>query len=123
MAGRDDAPLVLAAVLCEHVLEEKDGVLTATRIVDRFVADRSAQVAGPHGVQVHYLAMLRRGAARIAGGEHEATIMLRHPSGQIDVVTRTPWKLSWPHGEAQDEGVNLNVTLAIGLTEEGLYWL
>jgi hypothetical protein len=121
MARPDDGPLVLAALVCEQVLEERDGVLSATRIVDRVIVERHDD--GVPAVQVRYLVMLRRGMAAIGSGEHEASIVLRYPSGEHEVVTREPWKVSWPPGEAQDEGVNLNVTLRLGLPAEGLYWL
>lgn len=120
MAARPDAPLILAAIVCERVLQETDGVLTATRIVDRFVV-----AAGPPGtvpgIQFHYLAVLKRGQATISADEHEAFIRLRYPTGQRE--DRSAFKVSWPPGEGEDEGVNLNVRVVMEVQTEGLYWV
>jgi len=123
MAGSTQAPLLLAAIVCEQILEERDGVLSATRIVDRFVLQRSDAPGVVAGLQVRYLAMLRRGGASIQSGDHEASILLRYPSGRREVITTDPWNVSWPDGDGEDEGVNLTVRLTLALPEEGLYWL
>jgi hypothetical protein len=109
--------------VCEQILEERDGVLSATRIVDRFVLPRSDASDEVPGVEVRYLAMLRRGEAAILSGNHEASVVLRYPSGRREVITTDPWSVSWPAGDGEDEGVNLSVRLTLALPEEGLYWL
>lgn len=119
MAARADLPLVLAAVVCENVLEEKDGVLSVTRIVDRFFLERPPRGVAA-GIQFRYLAVLKRGAT--TDDEHEASIVLRFPSQRVEVATRTPLKVRWLAGE-EDSGVNINMRLAVGVAEEGLYWI
>lgn len=123
MAAHDNLPLVLAALVCEQVLEEKDGVLSATRIIDRFFLDQPVPPGAERGVQFHYLVILKRGTAAITGGEHEASVMLRFPSGQREGTTIGALKVPWPAEEGEDQGLNLNMTLQLPLPAEGLYWI
>jgi hypothetical protein len=120
MASHDNLPLVLAALVCEQVLEEKDGVLSVTRIVDRFFVQPPAQAGALVGVQFRYLAILKRGSS--SDDEHEVSVVFRFPSQRMEVATKPAVKIRWP-GEGEDNGVNLNLTFQVGLPEEGLYWI
>jgi hypothetical protein len=125
-AASPDAPLVLAALICEQVLEERDGVLSATRIIDRLLVSRpvSREVAGvQQSVFFSYLAVLKRGSATFATREHEARLRVRFPSNQSQELTHDPIRVVWPEGDAEDAGINLRVRVRISLPDDGLYWI
>jgi hypothetical protein len=75
------------------------------------------------GIQFHLLVVLKRGRADYESGAHEASFTLRYPSGRQEAMSKTPLTVQWPAGQAEDEGVNLNVKLQVGIPEPGLYWI
>jgi hypothetical protein len=110
-------PYVQVAAFCERVLEEKDGVLTAVRIIDRFTQVRPAPSQSgfiPQPVSAVLLVMLKSGDAR---GSHELVIEVESPSG----IRRPLLSLSVLF-EGEDRGVNVIVPLSFHPEEEGLYW-
>lgn len=108
-----DGPYVVAAVLCERVLEEKDGVLTAVRIVDR------TTIAAPEGaelvVALTALISLKPGKAV---GRYTIGLRPEAPSGMQLPALAAP--INFEGGEG-DRGVNLVLPLQMQ-AEEGLYW-
>jgi hypothetical protein len=116
--GEMGGPYLTAALLCEKVLQEKDGIVSAIRIVDRIIA--TAQGSGlpeqmpPLPVNVTVLIMLKSGEVQ---GSHTIKIQQVAPSG-----FRSP-EMSWPiFLEGNDRGVNLIVQISFQANEQGLYW-
>jgi hypothetical protein len=120
-AKRLNGPYLAAACLCERVLEEKDGVLSAIRMVDRIMV----QGVVPPGVeappmpaipiQLTALISFKNGAAR---GSARLTLQPRSPS---DFKLPGP---SFPilfEGD-EDRGVNIRFLVQFQAQEEGLYW-
>jgi hypothetical protein len=114
MADRHE-PLVLATLLCEKVLEEKDGVLTAVRMFDRLLV-APPEPGSVATVPIVLLIVLRNGTEVT----REAAVGMRlvTPSGSRGPREAYPVELA---GEP-DAGVNLRVTLPLDASEEGLYW-
>jgi hypothetical protein len=111
-------PYVTAALICEKILEEKDNVLTAVRIVDTITAQRPPQPSGVvQVVQLSVLVMLKSGDLT---GPSEISLKLRSPSGKItDIPQKYPSVLmGGVHGQ------NLAMGLLLELKDEfGLYWI
>lgn len=118
MTSETRGPFLAAAVLCEKVLEEKDGVLSAIRMVDRIV-QTAVGPAGPEEmppVPVNLTALIafKSGGAR---GRHSLRLRPEAPSG-----LRLP-EVSLPVlFEGEDRGHNVLLNLALQADQEGLYW-
>ncbi|HZU17306.1 MAG TPA: hypothetical protein VFD01_12010 [Candidatus Dormibacteraeota bacterium] len=94
-------PYPSGAFLCERVLEERDGVLSAIRIVDRILVQGQAPPGAEAppmpsiGIGLMALIMLKNGAAR---GSRRLRLVPRAPSG-LDVpldgelLTRMPLRV------------------------------
>ena len=59
-------PFVQAAVICENVLQDKDGVISAIRIVDRFIVQTppGAPPDARGAIQFKVLLSLKSGAVK-----------------------------------------------------------
>lgn len=115
----ETGPYLKAAVLCENVIEDKQGVLSLIRIVDRFVhtavgADAPLEMP-PFAVSAHLVIMLVSGEAR---GQNELQISINKPDGLTSGLTTVP--VLW---EGVDRGVNVNLQLSMVMTMQGLYWI
>lgn len=118
MTIESGGPYLAMAVLCEKVLQEKDGVLSAIRIVDRIIhtafGSETPEQMSPVPVNLTALLSFKAGAAR---GTRTIKWSPQAPSGQ-----RLP-EMSFPaFFESEDRGINLVVNLAFQANEEGLYW-
>jgi hypothetical protein len=116
--GEMGGPYLTAALLCEKVLQEKDGIVSAIRVIDRIIATAQGselpEQMPPVAVNVTVLIMLKSGEVQ---GSHTIRIQQVAPSG-----FRSP-QLSWPiYLEGNDRGANLIVQVAFEAKEEGLYW-
>jgi len=112
-----DGPHIAMAVFCEQVLEEKSGVLSVIRIIDRI--NLSAGAEAPEEMPEFPLNMkaivaLKSGFCR---GKYTVTVKPRTPSGQELAAVNLPVLL-----EGDDRGTNLVLHFALGVKEEGLYW-
>lgn len=112
-------PWLASAFICERVLDEKDGVLSFVRVVDRVVQ----QAIGPEvpvdmpPIQLRDMKLvitLKPGGAR---GRHALKVRPEAPSGQNLPLLEIPVLL-----EGEDHGVNLVLNLDLVLEQEGLYW-
>ena len=110
-------PLVAAATICEKVLQEKDGVLSAIRIVDTFYAV-TPQSNLPEdvkaGTQVTALISLKSGDIT---GSQEVQLVARKPSGEVKEVGK--WPVIFKGGE---HGANFTINMMISATDFGLWW-
>lgn len=111
-------PFLQMAVFCERVLQEKDGVLSAIRIVDRFAhAIHGAEFPEkmpPIKIDVAILIALKSGDFK---GKQLLKIIPRTPSGQEMPGFSGPILF-----EGEDRGINVTLRYLFEAPEEGLYW-
>jgi len=115
----ESGPFVNAAFFCEKVIEDKEGVISAIRIVDRLtntvVGPGALPEMPPMLMQLTLVVTLRSGSAR---GRSEVRITVERPSGfRADLASALSVFL-----EGEDRGANLILNLGLTFTEEGLYW-
>jgi hypothetical protein len=116
--------LVSANVLiCERVLHEDDGVISAIRIVDVFTGP-NVSVGMFHVVQAHALVMLKA----IPGhtGEHNIEIKLMNAIGELSSVAiqKLATFSTAPELEGKASGgISINIQLNIGVKNYGSYCL
>lgn len=113
-----DGPWLQTAVLCEKVLQDKDGVVSLIRIVDRFTVTggREAPEQMP-AVRITTSAAitLKSGFAR---GKYIVSLKPVAPSGRKLPEASMPVLL-----EGEDRGVSVIAEMTFQLDEEGLYWI
>lgn len=101
------------------MIEEKDGVLSVVRIVDRITTTAigvgTPDVMPPQNVSLFLLLAFKSGDAR---GRHDVQIQLEQPSGMRSTIAQT--MSIFLAGE--DNGANLVINLAFPAPQEGLYW-
>lgn len=118
----DTGPFLQMAVFCERVLEEKDGVLSAIRIIDRVtyraVVPRPSEEMPPFPLNVVALISLKGGRAL---GRHTLTLRATAPYG---TAGRQLPDFSVPvlFEGGEDRGVNVILNVAMQVTHEGVYW-
>ena len=109
----------ITAVLCEKVLEEKDGIKTAVRIIDRITHVRVATDAPPtlptFDYQAALLIKLTSGGTR---GLYTVLVHLVAPSGESKEVVRQAVNFE---GD-DDRGGDLVAHLTMRIDMTGVYW-
>ncbi len=114
-----DGPYLEMAVLCERVLEERDGALSLIRLVDRFTIHRPAPAPGeyvvPPSISVVAVVGFKSGAAR---GRHQLRLSLEYPDGMIHSRLEVPLLL-----EGEDRGARALVPIQLLAEQEGIYWI
>jgi len=114
-------PLLMAAFFCENILEEKEGVLTAVRIVD-VLKVRIPDLSGiPEGqpkptiaTQIKALLGFKSGEAK---GKRTVHLTVVAPSGKRRKTV--PTTVTFMGNEL---GVNIRAQVVVEAEEEGLYW-
>jgi hypothetical protein len=120
MAVPESGPYVQVACFCERVLHERDGVLSAIRIVDRFfvplAGDQPAGFSAPPfpGIQAVLLVVLKAGRAE---GTHPIHIQLERPDGLRQDVASVDVLF-----ERDDRGVNIALPIGFQPEQQGLHW-
>jgi hypothetical protein len=118
--GFDTGPYVNVAAFCERVLDEKDGVLSAIRIVDT----TNIQAQGPAApdeippggaIDTTLLVVLRAGKAR---GAQKVQVILESPDGSR--VGGPELSVTFQGGDHVAQ--NLVMNLRIPVSSAGLYW-
>ncbi len=111
-------PYLQAAVFCERVLHEKDGLLSIIRIIDRVIHGTigagAPETLQPFTYPLTAVIMLKAGDAR---GTCQVRLDWEEPSG---LVTKGPSVSALMEGE--DRGQNLILNLQMNFKEAGLYW-
>ena len=109
-------PYIAAAFLCERVLQEKDEVISVTRIVDRlhYQIHEGAPPGTKPVLNLQGLIMIKSGPV---SGEHTLKIFAETPSGKRKEVHQLPVTL-----RGKDQGQNVIMNLGIGVEEDGLHW-
>ena len=110
-------PHLAIAVFCENVLEDKNGVLSIIRIIDRI--NLSAGVEAPEEMPTFPLNL--KAVVSVKSGFLKGKYLIRvkaiAPSGNELPVVDLPVLL-----EGDDRGTNLVLNISILVKEEGLYW-
>lgn len=117
----ETGPYVTAAALCERAIQERDGVLSLIRVVDKI----TNTIIGPGPVvpdsmppvtvNLTLVIILKPGEAR---GRFMVAVRPEAPSGQ-----RLPdVELPVSFGGAPDASANVLVGINMIATEEGVYW-
>jgi hypothetical protein len=111
-------PYLQAAIICERVLQEQDGAISAIRIIDRlthFVQGPDVpDTLPPFQQRIALLVAFKSGAAR---GRHTIRLDLEKPSGEQAPLGQFP-----VHFEGEERGVNLVINTDFQPDQEGLYW-
>ena len=114
-------PFVRAALICERMLEEKDGVLTPVRVIDRFsVQAQGAEAPAtmpPSKISFVIFVSLAAGDAR---GGTNLSLRLEPPS-----VTdaRMLWEGTLDFHAGPDQTQNLVLHTNVDARSAGLYWI
>lgn len=118
-------PYLIAALICEKVLVEKDNVPSPIRIIDRITINTITitqegslvvipQVSEQEPLTLTLFISLRSGMAR---GTSSIKIALEEPSG----LKRPPQELPVLF-EGEDKGVNLILPFRLKPDPQGVYW-
>jgi hypothetical protein len=119
MKGNIGGPFLQMAVFCEKVLQEQDGVLSAIRIVDRYITQPIPGIEAPDlmptiKIDVSIIIGLKPGNVT---GKHELKIKPTSPSGKDLPGFSSPVLF-----EGEDQGANLILRYVFEANEEGIYW-
>lgn len=117
-ANENSGPFLVAAMLCEKILQEKDETISVIRMVDRLVITvstlNSPETMPSTSVNLYMLISLKSGTAR---GRDTIGLRAEAPSGLI--ITDQLFPVLF---EGDDRGTNLVINLNITLEQEGVYW-
>lgn len=112
-------PYLLAAFICEKVLEEKDGVKSAIRIIDRVthtvVGPSPPDQMEPFDYPLTLLIKLKSGYAR---GVYPLEVRLVKPSGE----SPTPFTRNVLFEGEEDRGVDIVGRMMVKFDQTGIYW-
>ncbi len=118
MAIPESGPYLIAALLCEKILQEQDGTLSIIRMIDRFTltapASSSPETFPPMTLNCNLLLSFKSGNAK---GKSTVKLKIEAPSG-----IKLPEQLLPVLFEGDDRGVNLNLGLNLIIDQEGVYW-
>lgn len=119
----DNLPYVMAAFICERVIEEKDGTLSAIRIVDKVDIKVQVQTSDPNvraqdvpppGISLSGLISIRSGPFK---GKGTISLDGEGPSGKIKHLGDFPVNL-----QGEDNGQNVVINMVLLTQEDGLHW-
>ena len=108
-------PFICAALFCEKILKESDGVMTVVRIIDRFYVHGNTDEMQKIDLNFTILLSIKSGDFR---GRYEISVQPITPSGKP-----LP-KLSFPlnfEGDS-DRGVRTVAPARLEVDEEGVFW-
>ena len=119
MSFQAGGPYLQAALLCERVLQEKDGVLSIIRVIDRMLVQvMGTQVPDqmpPAPIACYAVVMLKTGSF---AGKYKLQLTPLTPSqkplpaASVDVLLEG----------GEDRGANVIIPLQFLADEEGVYW-
>jgi len=110
-------PFLTAALLCEKVLQEKDGTLSAVRIVDRMQYRLEGLPAGldlKPGLPITCLISLKSGPIT---GTHTIKLIVERPNGNRKEILSKEFEFL-----GNDLGHNVVMNLGISVEQDGIHW-
>ena len=114
----EQGPYLQMAVFCEKVLQERDGVLSVIRIIDRVIrtvtGPNPPEVMPPLDYQLTAVITLKSGRAR---GGVQVEIEPEMPSG-----LKMPRNTMTAQMEGNERGQNLIMNIQMRFDEPGVYW-
>ena len=116
----NQGPFLQAAFLCEQILDEKDGVKSAIRIINR-ITRTVAEPSPPEEMEPfnHETKMLLKFKSGRARGPMRLQIRLERPSGESP-----PPSIQTVYFEGEDDrGVDIVGNMNFRFEVPGLYWL
>jgi len=111
----------LSALLCEKILEEKDGIKTAVRIIDQINRGAMGVEQSPPSVMPSFdypiglLIRLKAGAAR---GMYQVNVRIVKPSNESAGEINHPVHLPGP----DDSGIDIVLNAALSIDQVGTWW-
>jgi hypothetical protein len=118
MEKKIGGPFLQAAFFCEKVLQEKDGVVSAIRIIDRMTFSAPSESAPEKMPPMNIaIVMLVRFKSGDVSGEHELRIKPTSPSGKELAASTMSFMLGG--GEL---AANIIANYEMKVEESGLYW-
>lgn len=119
MEAQPKGPYVKAALFCEKVLEEKDGVMTLVRVIDKLMQTAAGPAVPeslpPISFGMMCVVMLNPGDAI---GRHDFSISVEPPSG----FGRKTLGQGTVHFEGPERTANIRIELQMTFDQEGVYW-
>lgn len=112
------APYVMAAFICEKVMQEMDSVLSFIRVVDRFVRLRPTAQIPPQPIQAILVTGFKGGD--VPTGSYKITVRAFKPGATAPFmeVANDAFFPGTP-----DTGVTIGTPLLLVADEEGLWWV
>ena len=110
----DTGPYLTVAVFCEQVIEDKSGVLSLIRIVDRIYTTSNQEEMPPAVLNWTLVLSIKSGKVK---GSRPIKIEPEAPSG----LTLPPYESSM-YFPGDNQGANLLLKLRMELKEPGVYW-
>jgi len=107
-------PYLAMAVFCEKVLQEKDGVLSAIRIIDRINVSGTDKEMRQTAISPTLVLVFKSGFFR---GKLGIKVAPKTPSGKSLPELEFPALF-----EGEDRGVGIIANMGVIAEEEGLYW-
>jgi hypothetical protein len=108
-------PYLVASFFCERVMQERDGVFSFIRVVDRWNVVGPAQTMAPTTIQATLVVLFKSGTLRAAG---QLTITPVSPGGERMQPAVVPVLF-----EGDDErGGGTILPMGFPVKEPGLYW-
>jgi len=115
----NQGPHLAAAFLCEKILKEADGVISAVRIVDRInhtaVGPNPPEEMQPFDHELTLYVSFKAGSAR---GPIPLEIRMQKPSG----ATASPFRSTLNFEGDDERGVNVVAIMKLHLETPGLHW-
>ncbi|MGH9848718.1 MAG: DUF6941 family protein [Blastocatellia bacterium] len=121
MTENKEKPYLSIAALCERALQEKDGVISGIRFVDKLIitakgAEASEKIPELPFMMLSAIIAFKSGPAR---GKRTIQLRLCNPKGELLSTVQSHEAVF----KGDENGVNLIVNIALQPKEEGLYWV
>lgn len=114
MADESLRPFVTAALFCERVLREQDGVLSLIRIIDQVTCNGPTAEMPPTPLQFNVVLAFKAGFLK---GKYMVKFRPEPPSKKEYPALEVP-----AYFEGDDRGVNLVINFSYIVQEEGVHW-
>jgi hypothetical protein len=114
-----DGPYLGAALICERIIEEKDGVKSLMRVVNRIIQQaRGPEVPDKMPPIIATLALFLSIRTGKKSGKGEIRIVFSRPDKTAGPEQIQRVNLDEPESRSTDIMINMN----LGLDQEGTYW-